>query len=219
MMRMKSNWLIDPSPLKVQLVLTTLAIYLHTFSEWLFFVTKPSFFSQSAAAGKLRVLLLAPLPLILAGAALVLLYHLSLLLIKDKTWRRRFAAGGIVIPAAILAGTACRHPGRDRFSADRQFYLHDLQPRSDNNHRPRQMDLHAVTAGARTDRGQYAGKEEIIPLPAHGLPGTGLAGKGIADHLPGGGTIREKRFFRCFPEGREQPARWKQAPEYHLPGV
>ena len=105
MTRMKSNWLNYPSALKVQLVLTTLAVYLHTFSEWLFFVTKPSFFSQSAAAGKLRVLLLAPLPLVLAGAALVLLYHLSLLLIKDKTWRRRFAAGGIVIPAAIMAGT------------------------------------------------------------------------------------------------------------------
>ncbi len=106
MTRMKSNWLSHPSPLKVQLVLTTLAIYLHTSSEWLFFVTKPSFFSQSAAAGKLRVLLLAPLPLVLAGAALVLLYHLSLLLIRDKAWRRRFAAVGIVIPAAILAGTA-----------------------------------------------------------------------------------------------------------------
>ena len=103
---MKSNWLTDPAALKVQLVLTTLAVYLHTFSEWTFFVTKQSFISQSAAADKLRILLLAPLPLVLAGAALLLLYHLSLLLVRDKTRRRRFAAGGIVVPAAILAGTA-----------------------------------------------------------------------------------------------------------------
>jgi arylsulfatase A-like enzyme len=103
---MKSNWLLHPSPLKVQLVLTTLAVYLHTFSEWIFFVTKQSFISQSAAADKLRILLLSPLPLVLAGAALVLLYHLSLLLVRDKAWRRRLAAGGIVIPAVILAGTA-----------------------------------------------------------------------------------------------------------------
>jgi arylsulfatase A-like enzyme len=102
----KREWLLHPAPLKVQLLLTVLAVYLHTFSEWLFFVTKPSFMLQSGTAERLRILLLSPLPLILAGAALVLLWHAEAIFARNELWRRRLKATGIVVPAAVLACTA-----------------------------------------------------------------------------------------------------------------
>ena len=48
-----------------------LLVYLHVFMEWLFFVTKPSFFSALGSRETTLTLLITPLPLAALAAAVV----------------------------------------------------------------------------------------------------------------------------------------------------
>lgn len=53
----------------VRIFLTILCIYFYVLMEWLFFVTKPSFVSTLSTVDTVQVLLVTPLPLVLAGLA------------------------------------------------------------------------------------------------------------------------------------------------------
>lgn len=76
-------------------------VYLYTFMEWVFMVTKPSFMDMLGWWDKIKILLLAALPAILAGLlALLAFYLLNHLLAPALPWFGNYSQH---IPAAFLA--------------------------------------------------------------------------------------------------------------------
>jgi hypothetical protein len=79
-----------------------LALYILFFMEWLFYVTKPSFFSVLSPSQALAVLLVAPLPYLLVVCGLLGIARLAQLAASARvavvTWA--------LIPASLLCATA-----------------------------------------------------------------------------------------------------------------
>lgn len=81
----------------------TIVLYLYVFMEWLFFVTKPSFMTGLVLSGKLHVLLVAPVPLIAAGAIVMLALWLPTFAIGGRIAQRISSEAGSSIAALVLA--------------------------------------------------------------------------------------------------------------------
>jgi hypothetical protein len=58
----------------VLVILTVLVVYAYVFMEWLFHVTKPSFMSLLGFSDSLQVLMVAPIPFIVLGVAVLILF-------------------------------------------------------------------------------------------------------------------------------------------------
>ncbi len=56
------------------IILTVLTAYFYVLMEWLFFTTKPSFMSTLSLLDNLKVLWVAPIPLVAVGIAWVLAF-------------------------------------------------------------------------------------------------------------------------------------------------
>lgn len=88
------------------LISTVLTAYLYVFMEWLFYVTKPSFFDAISLGGKLSILFKTSLLLTLFSfAALLLMLTISWVLARMfPRWDFHFLA--VIVPAWILAALA-----------------------------------------------------------------------------------------------------------------
>lgn len=81
----------------------SIVLYLYVFLEWLFFVTKPSFMTELGLSGKLRVLLVAPVPLVAAGVVVLLVLWLPAFVAGKRIVRRISSGAGSLIVAVVLA--------------------------------------------------------------------------------------------------------------------
>lgn len=87
----------------IHAAIIALVIYLYVFMEWLFFVTKPSFMTGLGLFWRLRVLLVAPVPLVAAGVAASLALWLPAFATRSRVVRRISSAASVSIAAATLA--------------------------------------------------------------------------------------------------------------------
>lgn len=94
------------SPLSRLVISTILASYLYVFMEWLFYVTKPSFFDAIDFGGKLSILFKTSLLLTLFGCAAFFFAALVgwMLSCFLPGWKVQFLA--VIVPAWILAALA-----------------------------------------------------------------------------------------------------------------
>ncbi|MDD4856713.1 MAG: sulfatase-like hydrolase/transferase, partial [Candidatus Krumholzibacteria bacterium] len=87
----------------IQAAIAAIAIYLYVFTEWLFFVTKPSFMTDLGVLQKLQVLLVAPLPLLAAGAVALLVLWAPAFAARNRIARCISEMAGSFLAAAVLA--------------------------------------------------------------------------------------------------------------------
>ncbi len=87
----------------ILIVLTVLAVYFYIMMEWLFFVTKPSFMSTLGFIEALKILWIAPIPLIAMGIAWVFIFWIPSGLIRIRPVRAVCYAVGSAFPALILS--------------------------------------------------------------------------------------------------------------------
>lgn len=94
------------SPLSRLVISTILASYLYVFMEWLFYVTKPSFFDAIDLGGKLSILFKTSLLLSLFGCAVLFLLVLIGWMLSRflSRWKVQFLA--VAVPAWILVALA-----------------------------------------------------------------------------------------------------------------
>ncbi len=81
-------------------VVTVLVSYALVFFEWLFHITKPSFFSNQSVLEKIVTLLIAPLPLALCSIAVIVL----LWLIFPKKYQGIVVIISTAVPVLVLVG-------------------------------------------------------------------------------------------------------------------
>ena len=90
----------------VLLFVTWLVVYLYTFSEWLFFVTKPSFMSGMSVWSQLKIFLISALGLsFFPTLAIVLLGSLDRLIHREVISRVLLALG-VLIPTLFVSAAA-----------------------------------------------------------------------------------------------------------------
>ena len=87
----------------VLIIFTILAVYFYVLMEWLFFVTKPSFMSTLGFLDKLKILWIAPIPLIAVGIVWVIIFLIPAGLIRIRRVRTVCYALGSGFPALILS--------------------------------------------------------------------------------------------------------------------
>ena len=80
------------------------AAFLYVLMEWIFFATKPSFMSTLGTGERLRILLLAPLPL--AGVSTAVCGALGLAMRLAPRARKTLVCLGALLPGFLLAATA-----------------------------------------------------------------------------------------------------------------
>jgi arylsulfatase A-like enzyme len=85
------------------IILTVLTAYFYVLMEWLFFATKPSFMSTLSLLDNLKILWIAPIPLVAVGIAWVLITWIPAGLIRIRPVRTPCYALGTVFPALILS--------------------------------------------------------------------------------------------------------------------
>jgi hypothetical protein len=88
------------------LLITVWVIWIHVLLEWLFFVTKQSFMTAAGPVDTVRALLLTPVPLIIAGAAIIALCRLISAVVRIGPVRKACFFFAMVVPAIVVAGTA-----------------------------------------------------------------------------------------------------------------
>ena len=90
----------------VNLTFTTyLTVFCYAFSEWLFFVTKPSFMDRMSAWGKVEVLFLVSWTLLIVNSPLVVLFTFWGFLPRFKVFPKTNFQIALCIPSFFLAIT------------------------------------------------------------------------------------------------------------------
>lgn len=87
----------------IETVLVVSVIYFYVFTEWLFFVTKPSFMSTLSLTGRLRVLWAVPAPFVAAGIALAALCWILTRLFKNRPFGTVCSVIVRIVSAIVLA--------------------------------------------------------------------------------------------------------------------
>ena len=100
---MKRSFFILPSPWSILFLLTGFSIYIYTFMEWIFFITKPSFMSGMSIWLQINVLFVSAL-----GMSVLPLLIVSMLWALDRGVRnppftRYLTVLGLLIPSLILS--------------------------------------------------------------------------------------------------------------------
>lgn len=93
-----SKWLIQGT-------LMVLAVYVHIFMEWLFFVTKQSFMTALSAFDTLKILLASPAPLLLGGVAVTVIFWIPAAIIRKRKVQAICSAAVRIVTAAVLTVT------------------------------------------------------------------------------------------------------------------
>jgi arylsulfatase A-like enzyme len=93
---------------------TVLLVYFHVFMEWLFYMTKPSFFSGLGAFEAFLTLLITPLPLALLALAPILALWILVRAAATRRWEGESLRSALTIPALI--GVCCALVLADNFT-------------------------------------------------------------------------------------------------------
>ena len=80
-------------------------IYFYVLMEWIFFVTKPSFFSIASTGDKVLSLAITPLFPLLPGIAAIALAGVLSCFVKPRASRGLLFALACLIPAGVLSAT------------------------------------------------------------------------------------------------------------------
>lgn len=80
-------------------------VYFYVFMEWIFFVTKPSFFSVASVGDKMLSLAITPLFPLLPGIAAIALVGVLSSFIKPRTGEGLFFTLACLIPAGVISAT------------------------------------------------------------------------------------------------------------------
>ncbi len=86
-------------------VLSIFYVYFYIFMEWLFFVTKPSFFSAIGAYEEILILVITPLPPVLMSLLAIFVLWVASRITENYINQEIFTAIARVIPALILTAT------------------------------------------------------------------------------------------------------------------
>jgi len=92
-----------PPAWPVLIFLTILLVYIYSFMEWIFFVTKPSFMSGMSLWHQIQIFLLAALGMGIVPLALLLLLGLADRIIQRPLANKILIAIGILIPTIIFS--------------------------------------------------------------------------------------------------------------------
>ncbi|MBW1862697.1 MAG: sulfatase-like hydrolase/transferase [Deltaproteobacteria bacterium] len=84
-------------------LLIILSVYFYIFTEWLFFVTKPSFMSVLDFKDTFLILLVSPLPLVLAGLTALFICWVFSRFLNNVMYQSVCIAMSRIIPALILS--------------------------------------------------------------------------------------------------------------------
>jgi arylsulfatase A-like enzyme len=96
---------IDPRLWKARILLTACLALLYIFSEWLFFLTKPSSISVTSWTESLVVFATAPVWPVLFAAGSICFFWLLSLLLKNPFYVKFWQAVSVLLPSVILAST------------------------------------------------------------------------------------------------------------------
>lgn len=80
-------------------------VYFYVFMEWIFFVTKPSFFSVASSGDKMLSLAITPLFPLLPGIAAIALVGVLSCFVKPRTGEVLFFTLACLIPAGVISAT------------------------------------------------------------------------------------------------------------------
>jgi hypothetical protein len=80
-------------------------VYFYVFMEWIFFVTKPSFFSVASAGDKMLSLAITPLFPLLPGITAIALVGVLSCFVKPRAGKGLFFTLACLIPAGVLSAT------------------------------------------------------------------------------------------------------------------
>jgi hypothetical protein len=87
----------------IQAAITVIVLYLYVFMEWLFLVTKRSFMTGLGFFGQLQVLLVTPLPLLVACVIVLLFLWAPAFAARNRIVQRISSTAGLLLAAAVLA--------------------------------------------------------------------------------------------------------------------
>ena len=85
--------------------LYVVCVYFYVFMEWVFFVTKPSFFSIASVGDKILSLVITPLFPLIPGIVVIALAGVVNCFVKSRMGREFSRAIFCLLPAVVLAST------------------------------------------------------------------------------------------------------------------
>lgn len=80
-------------------------VYFYVLMEWIFFVTKPSFFSIASPEEKISSLMITPLFPLIPGVAAIVLTGVVSCFVKSRTVKEVLCAVACLLPATVLSAT------------------------------------------------------------------------------------------------------------------